>query len=79
MRQAVVPSIVKIAENVQRLFSQQPEKSIMVSAFRAIESIGLTMVPGEESCLGNLVPSLISATKDRDLASAAVSALATLP
>ncbi|KAK1226193.1 snoRNA-binding rRNA-processing protein utp10 [Marasmius sp. AFHP31] len=79
VRQTVASSIIKIAENVQRLLSQQLEKSLMVSAFRAIESIGLTMVPGEESCLSGLVPSLISASKDRDLASSAVSALATLP
>ncbi|KAL0575096.1 snoRNA-binding rRNA-processing protein utp10 [Marasmius crinis-equi] len=79
VRQSVVPSIVKIAENIQKLLSQQPEKSIIVHAFKAVESVGSTMAPGEESCLTNLVSFLVSASKDRDLGVSAMSALATLP
>ncbi|ESK96722.1 u3 small nucleolar RNA-associated protein 10 [Moniliophthora roreri MCA 2997] len=79
VRQAVTTAVVQIVEAVKRLLSQNPEKPIAVSAFKALRAIGTTLSSGEESCLTNLVPVMITATRDRDLATAAMSALASLP
>ncbi|KAG7098539.1 hypothetical protein E1B28_000475 [Marasmius oreades] len=79
VRQEVVPSIVKIVESVQTILSHRPEKAAIFSALKAIEAIGSTMSQGEESCLTNLISSMIVLIKDRELGTSAMSALAPLP
>jgi U3 small nucleolar RNA-associated protein 10 len=79
VRQAATTSVIQIVETVKKLLSQNPTKSFSVSAFNAIRAVGTTMNAGEESCVTSLVPAMLVATRDRTLAVAAMSALASLP
>ncbi|KIK65016.1 hypothetical protein GYMLUDRAFT_39424 [Collybiopsis luxurians FD-317 M1] len=82
VRQNAVSSITQICSLVHRVLSQQPEQSLVVSAFNALRVIGSTLCPGEETSITALIPVLVGAVNvkgDMDVVGAAVKALVSLP
>lgn len=75
----VTPTIIKIIGAVRELLKTQADQAIVLSAFSALRSIGLTMCAGEEASLTETVPLIIAAIKGRTSSSSAMAALSPLP
>ncbi|KAG6866337.1 hypothetical protein C0991_005804 [Blastosporella zonata] len=78
-RLSVVPIITKITGVIRGLLSSQTNEALTRAAYNALRSIGLTMCPGEESSLTEVVPLILISIKGRTAAAAALSALSPLP
>ncbi|RDB23790.1 U3 small nucleolar RNA-associated protein 10 [Hypsizygus marmoreus] len=75
----IVPVIVKILGFVKELLSLQTDPATTLSAFKALRSIGLTLRPGEESSVTDILPLILGAINGYALASPAMAALSPLP
>ncbi|KDR78387.1 hypothetical protein GALMADRAFT_245550 [Galerina marginata CBS 339.88] len=78
MRPALTPSINKALASIKELLTVQKDGQVVVHAFHGVQSIAATISPGEESSLTDLVPFVLSATKEKSLAPSAMGALATM-
>lgn len=79
IRHDITPTVNQIIESIRKVVVAQSEGPLVVSAFRAMASIGSTMCPGEENSMTNSIPLLIAAIRGRTLAASAMAALAPLP
>jgi U3 small nucleolar RNA-associated protein 10 len=79
MRCEIVPTIIKITEAIRDLLASKSMGSVASSAFRALQSIGITLCPGEESSLTDAIPLILAGIKGRTAASSALAALSPLP
>lgn len=73
----VTSVIVKIVIRIKQLLSISAS-TVVVSAFDALKSIGMTLSRGEESSMMECVPLLISAIRDKKEAASALAVLPTL-
>lgn len=78
MRPAISNSVTKALASVKDILSTRKEPQVIVNALQAIKSIATTTSSGEESALADLVPLVISASKEKDAALAALGALAAM-
>jgi U3 small nucleolar RNA-associated protein 10 len=80
MRQDIVPTIAKITDAIRNLLVSKMDASVASSAFRALQSIGLTLCPGEESSLTEIISPILAAIRGRTAAApSALAALSPLP
>ena len=79
MRHDIVPTIIKITDRIRNILVSKSEGSVRPSAFRALQSIGLTLCPGEESSLTNAIQPILAAIKGHTATSVALAALSPLP
>lgn len=78
MRPTLTASINKILAAVKTISSVQKESIIIDHALQAIKSISMTISPGEESGLTDLVPFVLASTKEKTTALSALAALSSM-
>ncbi|KAF8966928.1 armadillo-type protein [Flammula alnicola] len=77
-RPGITGSIVNILTAIKNLLTIQKEGQVVIYAFQALKSIATTICPGEEGSLTDIVPFVLSATKERLYAGAALGALSSM-
>ncbi len=74
-RPTITENIKKILLSIKKFLHFHKHAPGMASAFLAVRSIATTLCPEEEAALADVVPYILSATKDKELALSSLSSL----
>jgi len=74
-RPTITENIKEILLSIKNLLDFHEHAPGMASAFLAVRSIAATLCPEEEAALADVVPYVLSATKDKELALSSLSSL----
>lgn len=77
-RSEIAEPINLILVLIKDLLAIHKEAPVVLSAFRALKAIAATLCSGEEGSMAELVPCVLSASKEKYSASAALGALAAM-
>ena len=77
-RSEIAEPINLILVLIKDLLAIQKEAPVVLSAFRALKAIAVTLCSGEEGSMAELVPYVLSASKEKYSASEALGALAAM-
>ncbi|KAJ7146113.1 hypothetical protein C8R44DRAFT_600928 [Mycena epipterygia] len=77
-RLKITARISESVEEIRKLLLLHSEGPLVVSSYRALQSIAGTMSPGEEGSLTTLIPVVVTAIRARKMATPAMAALAPL-
>ena len=70
VREDGVATIVKIIKSIQSIASREP-----MTSYQALQSIGLTVLPGEEPALTSTIPLLVAGIRARRNVASAMAVL----
>lgn len=79
VRAEAVPIINTILLLLKQIISSLSPGSLSVSALKALKSITITLRPGEENSLTDMIPLVLATTEVSELSAAAFSALVPMP
>lgn len=77
-RSEIAEPINLILVLIKNLLAIHKEEPVVLSAFRALKAIAATLCSGEEGSMAELVPCVLSASKEKYSTSAALGALAAM-
>jgi len=78
MRPNLNVNIKQILQSTRDFLRTNKDGDALVFAFRTLKSIADTLCDGEEGSLADVVPYVLNSMNDKDLASSAMSALASI-
>ncbi|KAF8154101.1 hypothetical protein B0H34DRAFT_800000 [Crassisporium funariophilum] len=78
LRVQITDTVNTIIASIKNLLTTHKEGPVVTSAFQALNAIALTICPGEESSMTELVPFALSASKERPPVAAALAALSSM-
>jgi U3 small nucleolar RNA-associated protein 10 len=70
--------VIKILVSIKNVLAAQKDGPVVIYALHALRSVALTMAPGEEGPLTDLVPHVLPGNKEQPLVAAALAALSSL-
>ena len=77
-RSEIAEPINLILDLIKDLLATHKEAPVVLAAFRALKAIATTLCSGEEGSMAELVPYVLSASKEKYSTSAALGALAAM-
>ncbi|KAJ6630100.1 hypothetical protein B0H10DRAFT_1984968 [Mycena sp. CBHHK59/15] len=77
-RTKITARVNEIVEEIRKFLVLYPEGPLAASGYRALQSIGSNMCPGEESSLTTMIPVILAAIRGRKMTTSAMAALAPL-
>ena len=77
-RSEIAEPINLILDLIKKILATDKEAAVVLSAFRALKAIATTLNSGEEGSMAELVPYVLSASKEKYSKSAALGALAAI-